>query len=77
MGVLSIHPFIRGSPFGGDAADMSVELTPLGRKVIQEMERNGGTGCESPISMDYLRPLSRRKSRQRLRASSSGLGIMS
>ena len=40
MGARSIHPFIRSSPFGGDAADMSVELTPLGRKVIREMERS-------------------------------------
>ena len=40
MGVRSIHPFIRSSPFGGDAEDMSVELTPLGREVILEMERN-------------------------------------
>ncbi len=39
MGVRSIHPFIRSSPYGGDAEDMSVELTALGREVIREMER--------------------------------------
>jgi len=39
LGVRAIHPFIRSSSLGGDSAQPSATLTPLGRRAIREMER--------------------------------------